>query len=79
MPLYEYFCASCGSKFEALRPMTQADAPLACPRCTYDGAARVISTCAVISRTNGGSRLIASSQSAGCGSCGGGHCATCHH
>ena len=30
MPLYEYFCVDCRTKFEALRPMAQADAKIAC-------------------------------------------------
>jgi putative FmdB family regulatory protein len=32
MPTYDYDCARCG-RFEALRPMSLRDAPLACPAC----------------------------------------------
>ena len=33
MPLYEYRCADCHAKFEALRRMSLADEPIACQRC----------------------------------------------
>jgi putative FmdB family regulatory protein len=81
MPLYEYFCADCAAPFEALRPMGQADHPIACPHCANTGVRRMISTFAAVSRdSGGGSRLVASSQGGGgCGSCGGGHCANCGH
>lgn len=32
MPLYEYYCPTCDSKFEALRPLGRRDDPAACPR-----------------------------------------------
>ncbi len=31
MPLYEYYCPSCKSKFELLRPMSRSSEPAACP------------------------------------------------
>ena len=31
MPLYEYFCPPCNSKFEVLRPMSQMDSAAVCP------------------------------------------------
>ena len=30
MPLYEYYCSKCSTKFDALRPINQADAPIKC-------------------------------------------------
>lgn len=33
MPLYEYQCAECGSTFEQLRRMNDADTPAPCPEC----------------------------------------------
>ena len=33
MPLYEYRCCSCGSRFEVLRRMGQGAEGLACPAC----------------------------------------------
>ena len=31
MALYEYRCAECGREFEERRPMSESDAPAACP------------------------------------------------
>ena len=33
MPIYEYWCDSCGKEFEQMRPMSQASDPATCPRC----------------------------------------------
>jgi putative FmdB family regulatory protein len=79
MPLYEYRCENCRTRFEVLRPISQSDSPVACPACAELGARRLISSFAAISKGDGGSRLVASSQGSGCGSCVGGHCATCGH
>ncbi len=80
MPLYEYFCADCQTPFEALRAMSEANRPIACPRCAATDVRRMISRFAAVSKDGGGSRMIASSQvGSGCGSCAGGHCASCGH
>lgn len=77
MPVYEYFCVHCEKRFEALRPMSQADMPIACPRCNATDTQKAISVFAAISRDGGASRLVASSTASSCGTCAGGHCATC--
>ena len=79
MPVYEYRCDRCEKRFEALRPMSQSDAPMPCPRCEAPQTRRLISTFAAISRDGGGSRLVAGSTASGCGGCSGGSCATCGH
>ena len=33
MPIYEYLCEACGQKTEALRKMSDADAPIVCEHC----------------------------------------------
>jgi putative FmdB family regulatory protein len=33
MPIYEYWCASCGKEFEQMRPMSQSSEPAKCPTC----------------------------------------------
>ena len=33
MPVYEYFCSDCRTKFDALRPMAEADKAIACEEC----------------------------------------------
>ena len=79
MPLYEYNCADCGIKFEKLRAMSKADAPVACSNCGSNATARAISLFSAISKgSNGGSRTVAGTGG-GCGSCAGGHCGTCNH
>ena len=35
MPLYEYYCADCQTKFETLRPMSKADEPIQCKQCPF--------------------------------------------
>jgi putative FmdB family regulatory protein len=79
MPLYEYRCDNCQTRFEVLRPINQSGSPVTCPTCAELGARRLISTFAAISKGNGGSRLVTSSQGSGCGSCAGGNCAACGH
>ncbi len=81
MPVYEYQCQACDKRFEALRPMSQMDAPIACPGCAAPNARRKLSVFAAISReAGGGSRMVASSTSTGgCSGCSGGNCASCKH
>lgn len=42
MPLYEYICSSCDSKFELLRPLSDAGQSASCPKC-HTEARRVFS------------------------------------
>ncbi|MCU0507725.1 MAG: zinc ribbon domain-containing protein [Anaerolineae bacterium] len=81
MPVYEYQCQQCDKRFEALRPMSQMDAPAECPRCGASDTRRAISVFAAVSRgADGGSRMIASSApGGGCAGCAGGHCGSCSH
>jgi putative FmdB family regulatory protein len=44
MPMYEYRCRKCGSYFEKLRRIADADADLECPRCHSDKVERQLST-----------------------------------
>ena len=76
MPLYEYYCDDCMSKFEALRRMSQADDPIACVRCKRMNTSRSISTFVAISKGSGGqSRSLGGAS--GCASCSATSCATC--
>jgi putative FmdB family regulatory protein len=76
MPLYEYYCADCKIKFEALRRVSQADSPIACVRCKGTNTSRAISVFAAISKGNGGeSRSLGGTS--GCASCSATSCATC--
>ncbi len=75
MPLYEYYCRECGSKFELLRPMSRMDEPAACPQ-GHGGAQRVLSVFAAFSSGDDG-MATPLGDSGGCAACAGGHCATC--
>ena len=44
MPLYEYYCADCQTKFDALRPMSQADTPIQCKALTNCAFASAVLT-----------------------------------
>ncbi|HEY8492173.1 MAG TPA: zinc ribbon domain-containing protein [Dehalococcoidia bacterium] len=68
MPLYEYYCRTCGTKFELLRPMSRAEEPAACPQ-GHPGAERTVSLFAAVTR--GGTPEPAGG---GC-ACGGAGCA----
>ena len=75
MPLYEYKCSDCETRFDALRGMADADAPIACPTCGSDNTCRLISLFSAI----GGDGVIAGAG-ASCGSCApSASCATCGH
>ncbi len=50
MPIYEYYCAKCNIEFEALRPASKADEPVACKTCNRPGE-RQLSTFSFKSNT----------------------------
>jgi len=70
MPIYEYVCDDCNSKFESIRPMKDADATIPCESCQSDNTHRAMSTC--FSKTSGGY-----SSSSSCSGCNGGDCTHC--
>ncbi len=37
MPIYEYYCASCGEEYQLLRAIAQADEPALCASCGKPG------------------------------------------
>jgi len=44
VPLYEYRCAACGSRFELLRRLGQGSEGLACPECGQGDVEKEFST-----------------------------------
>lgn len=76
MPVYEYRCTTCGSKFEKLMSMSAAGDGVACPECGAE-ARRLVSVFAAFSKGNGGQ--VASVGGGGCAGCAGGSCASCGH
>jgi putative FmdB family regulatory protein len=75
MPVYEYFCSDCHTKFDALRPMSRADEAIACEMCGGPHTARVLSMFAF----KGGDGASVRRSSGGCSSCSGGSCSSCGH
>ena len=70
MPVYEYLCRTCESRFEARRAMSEASLPIPCP----DGHAdttRLLSVFASVGRA-GGSETASSSAMPSGGGCGAG-------
>jgi putative FmdB family regulatory protein len=77
MPIYEYLCSECDSKFEQLRPLSQADKAAECPRC-HKPARRKISTFnGFVTSGSGVPRGIAGNSGPSCSSCSSGNCGTC--
>ena len=71
MPLYEYVCDKCETRFEALRPASRMDDPAPCPD-GHPRARRVLSTFAMAR----GGESFPEAESFGGGGCGGG-CTNC--
>lgn len=69
MPLYEYVCDRCETKFEMLRPTARMDDPAACPR-GHGTSKRVLSSFAALTKDAYGAP--APVGGGGCGGCAGG-------
>jgi putative FmdB family regulatory protein len=75
MPLYEYVCPKCKSRFELLRRMNQADEAVLCPCCNSE-AEKVLSSFACFSMDDSGlsspvgGNSCSSCSTNSCGSCG---------
>lgn len=72
MPLYEYVCMDCKTRFDILRPIKDADAPIACENCHSDHTARAIS---VFFAHSDGRTVTQSAPS--CSACSSRACSTC--
>lgn len=72
MPIYEYVCQDCQTKFETIRSMKDADAPIACEQCQSAKTTRAIS---LFSAQSGG-KVIAGGNG-GCAGCSSGTCSSC--
>ncbi len=75
MPVYEYRCKSCESRFDALRPIAQADAPVPCPTCAATETMRLLSVFAAQVKSGKSSEIgggaCATSEAMGVPCCGG--------
>jgi putative FmdB family regulatory protein len=71
MPLYEYYCAECRTKFEALRPMNKADAAIQCKSCESMRTSRVLSLFAAPNKADNTAQAFSRNIGTGGGCCGG--------
>jgi putative FmdB family regulatory protein len=69
MPVYEYFCRTCNSRYEKLRPLREADAPGTCPTCSEQNSVRTLSVFITVSSSPRGETMTTASHG-GC-ACGG--------
>ncbi|MCH7512074.1 MAG: zinc ribbon domain-containing protein [Chloroflexi bacterium] len=76
MPLYEYYCRSCSTTFEQLRPMSRSTEPATCSA-GHPRAERTVSLFAAHTRDGNGAPPAAAGG--GCSSCAGGSCACGGH
>jgi putative FmdB family regulatory protein len=76
MPLYEYFCPKCASKYELLRPISRSDDAGTCPK-GHGGGARTLSMFAAVTKGRSANEMMDASSGGGCG-CGGGACGCGH-
>jgi putative FmdB family regulatory protein len=74
MPIYEYVCLDCKTRFDALRPIKEADAPISCQQCQGEHTSRTIS---VFFAHSDGRAMAQSAPS--CSACSSHACATCGH
>jgi putative FmdB family regulatory protein len=73
MPIFEYHCNDCDTKFEQRRSFMQANDPLNCPQCESPDVKRLLSMF-MISLSSAGSPASAGSHMAGGGCACGGAC-----
>jgi putative FmdB family regulatory protein len=57
MPMYEYLCRDCGSLYEQLRRMSEAEKDLACPQCNSSKVDLLLSAFATTGCASSGSRF----------------------
>lgn len=73
MPIYEYLCSDCETKFDALRSMKDADAPISCVNCQSSHTSRMLSV--FFAQSSG--QALAGSNGGGCAGCSSNSCANC--
>jgi len=75
MPLYEYYCPRCETRFELLRPMSRSNHSATCPN-GHKRAQRVVSVFSAVSKGAGGEMAPIGGDSA-CNTCTSSSCSTC--
>ncbi|HID85947.1 MAG TPA: zinc ribbon domain-containing protein [Anaerolineae bacterium] len=75
MPIYEYRCQSCQTRFELRRSFSQADDPVTCPQCQSGEVQRLISSFIALSSGSEGTTALGGSA---CSTCAATSCAACN-
>ncbi|MCU0490558.1 MAG: zinc ribbon domain-containing protein [Chloroflexaceae bacterium] len=70
MPMYEYGCRDCTTRFDQLRRMEQDDSDITCPCCGSSAVQRRLSVFAAHSKDGSGAVSTVAATGGGC--CGGG-------
>jgi len=76
MPIYEFRCADCGTRFEALCRIGSSGEDLNCPQCQGISLQRLMSTFFSRGSSNGDHERTGASSSK-CAGCSSHACATC--
>lgn len=76
MPIFEYYCAKCQSKFEEL--VRSSNEIIHCSVCNGTEVEKLISAFAFSSGSESANRFTGSTSSSGCSSCASKNCAHCH-
>ncbi len=71
MPVYEYFCRTCNTRYDKLRPMRDADEPVNCPTCNEQNSVRTLSVFITVSNNAESSVTSDHSHAHGGCACGG--------
>ncbi|MHB0868495.1 MAG: FmdB family zinc ribbon protein [Chloroflexota bacterium] len=78
VPIYEYFCPDCSTKFDKLVSLSRAHEQPLCPNCSGGNSQKLLSTFAAVRSSGDGGAPTVSSGGGGCAGCSGGSCASCH-
>ncbi len=74
MPIYEYVCKDCGTRFEMLRSIKDADSIIPCKSCQSNQTQRALS----VFFAQSGSQIIAGNNRSSCARCSNGCCSSCN-
>ena len=76
MPIYEYFCKDCNTKFELLKSLGNFEDSECCLHCGKP-AKRILSTFASFSKNAEGMSTAVAGTAGGCNTCSATNCASC--
>lgn len=75
MPIYEYCCPECSSKFEELRPLSEAKDKAICPQC--QSQAERVPSCFAAHSTGDFGEMVPVGGGSSCSACSTGSCSSC--